>query len=157
TNFANVLAAASRSMTMLSSQETHDSVRANTKGAHDHRMDDWKSQAQVAKDTKLEIDEQILSAQIRKEIAQKELANHETQTQNAVDVDTYLRRRFTNKALYEWTIGQVAATYFQAYQLAFDTARKAERAFRFELGLSDSSFIGFGYWDSLKRGLLAAD
>src|SRR5207249_4194705 len=43
------------------------------------------------------------------------------------------------------------------YQLAYDMAKRAERAYRFELGLSDSNFIQFGYWDSLRKGLLAAE
>jgi hypothetical protein len=29
--------------------------------------------------------------------------------------------------------------YFQAYQLAFDVAKRAERAFRHELGLQESN------------------
>ena len=36
-------------------------------------------------------------------------------------------------------------------------AKRAERAYRYELGLHDSSFIQFGYWDSLKKGLLAGE
>ena len=36
-------------------------------------------------------------------------------------------------------------------------AKRAERAYRFELGLEDSSFIQFGYWDSLQKGLLAGE
>ena len=30
-------------------------------------------------------------------------------------------------------------------------------AYRFELGLQQSSYIQFGYWDSLKKGLLAGE
>jgi Tc toxin complex TcA C-terminal TcB-binding domain len=47
--------------------------------------------------------------------------------------------------------------YFQSYQLAYDLAKRAERCFRFELGLQDSSYIQFGYWDSLKKGLLSGE
>lgn len=36
-------------------------------------------------------------------------------------------------------------------------AKRAERTYRFELGLEDSHFIQFGYWDSLKKGLLAGE
>jgi hypothetical protein len=41
--------------------------------------------------------------------------------------------------------------------MAFAFAKKAERAFRFERGLSDSNYIQFGYWDSLRKGLLSGD
>src|SRR5262249_20102486 len=46
---------------------------------------------------------------------------------------------------------------FQTYRLAYDLAKRAERALGFERGLTTSSFIQFGYWDSLKKGLLAGE
>jgi Tc toxin complex TcA C-terminal TcB-binding domain len=51
----------------------------------------------------------------------------------------------------------LSGTYFQSYQLAYDVAKRAERAYRYELGLMDSNFIQFGYWDSLKKGLLSGE
>jgi hypothetical protein len=54
-------------------------------------------------------------------------------------------------------VTQISTVYFQAYQLAFDMARRAQMTMQVELGRSDLSFIGFGYWDSLKKGLLAAE
>jgi len=56
-------------------------------------------------------------------------------------------------------VGQISGTYFQSYQLAYDVTKRAEKAYRMELGLkdSDTSFIQFGYWDSLKKGLMAGE
>ncbi len=54
-------------------------------------------------------------------------------------------------------VGQISGIYFQSYQLAYDVAKRAEAAYRHELGLRESSFIQFGYWDSLKKGLLAGE
>jgi hypothetical protein len=54
-------------------------------------------------------------------------------------------------------VSQISGIYFQSYQLAYDVAKRAERAYRFELGQVDSNFIQFGYWDSLKQGLLAGE
>jgi hypothetical protein len=59
--------------------------------------------------------------------------------------------------LYEWLITQISQVYFQSYKLAYDLAKKAERCFRHELSLDDSSYIKFGYWDSLKKGLLTGE
>ena len=47
--------------------------------------------------------------------------------------------------------------YFRSYQIAYDVAKRAVRAYRFERGLIDSNFVQFGYWDSLKKGLLAGE
>ena len=52
---------------------------------------------------------------------------------------------------------QVSAIFFQCYQMAYDLAKRSEVCFRFELGLQESSYIQFGYWDSLKKGLLAGE
>ena len=68
-----------------------------------------------------------------------------------------MRDKFTNQELYNWMIGQISGLYFQSYQLAYDVAKRAERTYRYELGLKDSSFVEFGYWDSLKKGLLAGE
>lgn len=54
-------------------------------------------------------------------------------------------------------MSQLATVYFQTYQLAHDAAKRAERCFRYELGLSDSGYVQFGYWDSLKKGLLSGE
>ena len=73
-------------------------------------------------------------------------------------MDEYLRsRKFTNQELYGWMVGKLSGLFFQGYQLAYDVAKRAERTFRYELGLRDSSFIQFGYWDSLRKGLLSGE
>ena len=65
--------------------------------------------------------------------------------------------KYTNPELYDWTVGQISALYFQSYQLAYDLAKRAERAYGLELGVDGAGFIKFGYWDSLKKGLLAGE
>ncbi|KAH7200669.1 hypothetical protein BKA60DRAFT_404344, partial [Fusarium oxysporum] len=68
-----------------------------------------------------------------------------------------LKNKFTNVELYDWMLSQLAATYFQTYQLAFETAKRAERAFAFELGVKQPDYIAFNYWDSMRKGLTAAE
>ncbi|HJX26664.1 MAG TPA: hypothetical protein VJ885_02035, partial [Thermoanaerobaculia bacterium] len=48
-------------------------------------------------------------------------------------------------------------TYFQSYQLAADLARRAERCYRFEIGVQDSGYVQPGAWDNLRSGLLAGE
>ena len=54
-------------------------------------------------------------------------------------------------------VDQISTVFFQCYQMAYDLANRAEAAFRFERGLTTSSYIQFGYWDSLKKGLLSGE
>ena len=53
-------------------------------------------------------------------------------------------------------VSSLSTTYFQSYQLAYQLCKQVERCYQFELGVADSSFIQFGYWDSLYKGLLPA-
>jgi len=121
------------------------------------RAHDWTLQSNLAAKDIMQINKQILAVQIRKAITQKELNNHRKQIEQSKEVETFLRDKYTNRELYNWMVGQISGIYFQTYQLAYDVAKRAERAYRHELGLSDSSFIQFGYWDSLKKGLLAGE
>ena len=117
---------------------------------------DFAKQSRLQKEI-MQIDKQITAAEIRKKIAKQELSNHVKQIQNARQVEDFMRRKYTNQELYSWMIGRVSGIYFQSYQLAYDVAKRAETAYRFELGLEESNFIQFGYWDNLKRGLLAGE
>ncbi|WP_299455366.1 neuraminidase-like domain-containing protein [uncultured Microscilla sp.] len=128
----------------------------STIAGYNRRYDDWKLQETLA-DKELEsIDQQIVAAELRKEIAETDLKNHELQIENAHKTDEFMRNKFTNKELYDWMVKQITAVYFKAYQLAHDFAKKAERCYQFELGNSDT-FIAYGYWDSLKKGLQSAN
>jgi hypothetical protein len=130
---------------------------AATIGGYQRRMDDWVLQGDVAHKDVESLERQILAAQIRVAIAERELGNLDLQIAQAREVDDFLRDKYTSDQLYRWTVGQLSSLYFQAYQLAYDTARRAERAWQFELAETDARFVQFGYWDSLKKGLLAGE
>jgi len=129
-----------------------------TLGGYQRRQDDFTHQADLATRELQQVKEQIAAGEMRVAIAEQDLANHDLQTENAEEVDEYLRsRKFTSQELYAWMVGRLSGLYFQGYQLAYDVAKRAEQAFRYELGLRDSNFIQFGYWDSLKKGLLSGE
>ena len=133
------------------------SALSHTVGGFQRRQEDWKLQESLANKELDQIQKQIDAATIREAIAQAELVNHDLQTGQAKEVADYLRSKHTNQELYAWMQGQLSSLYFQAYKLAFDVAKKTERAFRHELGVEDSNFVRFGYWDNLKNGLLAGE
>ena len=82
---------------------------------------------------------------------------HEQQIENAKQVEDYLRNKYTQEELYGWMQGEIATIYFQCYQLAYDLAKKAEKTYRYELGIESSSFIQFGIWDSFRKGLMSGE
>ncbi len=154
---SEVTQAVSRTLSLLASIESHGANMSGLMGGFQRRQDDWTFQANQAGKELDQIDAQIAGAQIRQDIAQKELANHDLQIANAEAIDAFLIGKFSNPELYEWMIGQISTVYFQAYQLALDTARRAEQAYQHELGIYSTSFIRSGYWNSLSKGLLAGE
>lgn len=130
---------------------------ASTIGSYERRKDEWDFQARLSTIERDQIQFQINAAEIRQAITERDLENQELQIENSKAVDDYMRNKYTSQQLYSWMITQISTVYFQIYQMAFEMAKKAENCFRYELGLSESNYIQFGYWDSLKKGLLAGD
>lgn len=156
-NIISALQALSGSETLLSNLASYRANRAGILAGYDRRFSDWKLQESLAEKELEQLERSITAAELRLNIAEKELENHVVQIDNSKAVDTFLRSKYTNEDLYQWQIGQTSLTFFQSYKLAYDLAKRAERCFRLELGLKDGSFITYGYWDSLKKGLLAGE
>lgn len=132
--------------------------RAGMIAGWQRRRDEWIFQAKSAIAEIKQLDKQIIASEIRVAIAEKELQNHKTQIEHTQRLDEYVRnQKFTNETLYQWMETQLSSVYFTTYQFALDQAQKAERAFRFELGIENSNYIRPGAWDSLKKGLLAGE
>jgi hypothetical protein len=155
-NLAAAANSAADVLNIFSTVATYEAGRAATLGSYDRRFDDWTLQERLAQKELDSIDKQIVAAEIRKQISETDLKNHEIQIENAKQTDKFMRSKFTNTQLYQWMIGQISAVYFSAYKLSHDFAKKAERSYQFELGSGDT-FIAYGYWDNLKKGLQSAD
>ena len=104
-----------------------------------------------------QIDKQITAQKIRIDIANQEILNHQKSMDNAAEVEEFLKNKYTNEELYTWMRGNLKTVYYQVYSLAYELAKKAEKVFRFERGLSSSNFIQSGYWDAGRDGLLAGE
>jgi hypothetical protein len=123
----------------------------------ERRGQEWNFQAEATSLELTQIDQQINAANIRVQIVQDDLSNHDLQIQNAQAVQDFLTTKFTQTELYAWMVDQMSTVFSQSYQMAYDLANRAQAAFRFERGVPDASYITFGYWDSLKKGLMAGE
>jgi hypothetical protein len=139
------------------SNRQNSASRTGIRAGYERRMQDWELQKALAEKELEGIEQQILGAQIRQQIAQKEQANLEKQISQSEEVYEFLKNKYTNKELYQWMVTELASLYSKNYQLAYDVAKRAEKSYGFELGITDSSFIQFGYWDGLHKGLLAGE
>lgn len=142
---------------MLSGNASYQANRSSIVGSFTRRQDDWILQHNLAVNELRQIERQVVAAEIRKSIAEQELENHRKQIENSKEVELFLKAKFTNQQLYDWFVGQVSSMFFESYRLAHTVSKRAERSFRHELGREDSDFIKFGYWDDLKKGLLAGE
>lgn len=130
---------------------------ATTIGGWQHRKDNWD---EAAKEAQIQIDQtnaQIAAAGFALQIAQQNQTLHQEQIDNIQKQIDFLTDKFTSDSLYDWMVSSLSATYFQSYQLAYQMCKQVERCYQFELGIQNSSFIQFGYWDSLHKGLLAGE
>lgn len=127
--------------------------------SQDRRWDEWQNQIEVLTADLAQIGKQIVAATLRVQIAQKALDNHDLQSQQAQEVDDFLKNKHAPQELYDWMVEQLSTVYFQSYQLAYDLAKRAEMAWQFEIGALDgkTTFITPGQWESLHRGLLAGE
>ncbi len=156
-NIGGGLGAVARGLNQMGADHTYQATNTSILGGYARRDQEWRLQSDLAAHELDQVDKQIAAADIRIEIATQELKNHDAQITNSQQVADFLRQKFTNEDLYAWMQGEISTIYFQCYQMAYDLAKKAERTFRFERGLTESNFIQFGYWDSLRKGLLAGD
>jgi hypothetical protein len=156
-NLGSILNAGAAFWNTLERNATHQATRVATVGQYQRRQDEWVFQSRLALKEVQQVRKQIVAASLRREIAAKELDNHKKQISNAEEVDRFMRDKYTNAELYQWMIQQISGVYFAAYELAYSVAKRAERAFRFELGLATADYIQPGNWESLKKGLLAGE
>lgn len=157
-SWGNLTTAAASAIGIVSTVNDIQGSMAGIKGGYARRQEDWTQQLKLASSELKQIEKQLVAAEIRASIAQKEIQNQELLFSNAMNLDTAMRDKYSNEELYDWMISEISLTYFQSYKLAFDLAKRAERCYGFELGVTPTTpFIQFGYWDSLKKGLLAGE
>jgi len=156
-NIGNALKAFGESLGTLSGILNTSAALVSTEGGYVRRNREWDHQADLAAKELEQVKKQILAGDIRLQIVERDLVNHDKQREQSREVSDYLRGKFTNQDLYGWMGGQLSALYFQSYQMAYDLAKRAERAYQFERADLEAGFIKFGYWDSLRGGLLAGE
>ncbi|MFD0076967.1 neuraminidase-like domain-containing protein [Streptomyces sp. NPDC127166] len=157
TNLGEALKGLSGSLSQIAGGFHSGASLAATLAGYERRSDDWGFQKGQAESEMANYDAQIEAAIVRHENARRELANHDLQAAHTREADRFLHDKYTGQELYEWMVGRLSTSYFQAYQLAYETAKRAERAMRYELGTEGPQLVRFGHWDTLRKGLLAGE
>ncbi|UII33141.1 Tc toxin subunit A [Fulvivirga ulvae] len=133
------------------------SAKATKKSGFLRSLQDRIMQANAAGLEIKQIDKQMLSQQIRIDIARKEILNQQKLIDHNQEIEEFIKNKYTNDELYTWMKGSLRTLYYQVYSLAYELGKKAEKVFRFERGLTNSDFIQPGYWEAGRDGLLAGE
>ncbi|MCA1990905.1 MAG: Tc toxin subunit A, partial [Coleofasciculus sp. S288] len=156
-NIATAVQASAQVLQIGVNRTSFQSSAAARKAGFTRQQQDRIFQANLAGHELMQIDKQITAQKIRRDLAQLEIDNHQIQIEQTQEVEDFIRNKYSNEQLYQWMSDRLKDLYYQAYSFAYDLAKKAEKVFRFEMGLSTSDFIKFGYWDSAKDGFLAGE
>ncbi|WP_415920091.1 neuraminidase-like domain-containing protein [Tateyamaria sp. SN6-1] len=155
--FSKAAEAAVKTLSSIARATDKAAGMADKMGSFNRRADDWSHMAAQAALEMEHTDAQIATADVRIAIMNREITLQELRHAQAEGIEEYLKNKYTNEELYDWHIAQISALYFAAYQMAHDMAKQAETAYRQELGDPGATFIQFGHWDSLRKGLLAGE
>jgi hypothetical protein len=156
-NLGNLTQATARELQVGANSTSFESTNAGRKAGLQRQLQERVQQANIAGHEITNIDKQVLAQAIRIDIAGKEITNQQAAIDNAQAVLDFLESKYTGPELYTWMEGQLSSLHYQAYTLAYELAKKAEKLFRFERAYTGPGFIQFGYWDPARDGLLAGE
>jgi hypothetical protein len=132
------------------------SASAGLAASFERRAQEWQHQLLLAQQELRQVEQQRLAAEIRAAITAKELALHQTAIDQAAELDEFYHNKFSNLGLYNYLATTLTRLHREAYNVASDLARMAERAYHFERP-DDSVFLGTDNWQFDKAGLLAGE
>lgn len=144
----------------VSSRFSYDASRAAKIGSYARREQEWALQSNMVAGEISQLYKQLRGAQIRETVAEREWKNLQQQIKHAEEIERFLtderQGKKTNQALYAWMKREAKGLYGQCYELAFDVAKKAERALQHELGDPGLSYLRSDHLAG-KEGLLAGE
>jgi hypothetical protein len=162
-NVASAINAYSNAARGIADRLNFEARRVNRMDAFARREREWAFQSNLAAGEINQIFRQLRAAQLREAIAEQELNNHRMQMKHAAEIERFLNAegtekngKTTNRSLYAWMKREIKGLYAQCFQLAYEIAKKAERALQHELGKPELTCVQSGYLTG-KEGLLAGE
>lgn len=154
---AKAAQSAGRIMTIIAQVSSSTAGLALTQAQWARRPQEWQNQVDVITAEIQQIKRQTLASWRRRDIALRDLNNHQQQMEHAAEVQDFMRDKFTKQELDLFLQQETAALYRQSYDLAVTVARQAQDAFWYERADIHRNFLSEPMWDSLHEGLLAGE
>ncbi len=128
---------------------------------YQNRIDERVQQSNEASQELQRVGRDLIGRLINEQALKKDYENHQELKEQSLAIEDYLQNeKFTNEELYLWMQGEVSRLYFDCYNIAYDTAKKAEVTLKHELmrpEIDERNFIKFNYRDAGRRGLLSGE
>ncbi|MFC4118573.1 hemopexin repeat-containing protein [Nonomuraea zeae] len=126
---------------------------------HERMAEDWALQLATAHSDVAQLEHQVAGAELQVKVAQRELEVQRQEIANLDAVGSFMKNKFAGAQLYHWMSGRLSGMYFQTYNMAYELALSAQRAFHYERGIpeGEAGFIQPLYWESRRNGLLAGE
>ncbi len=149
---------------VVGEQYSFEALQTSRIATYQRREIDFTLQSNTAVGEVNQVFRQLRGAQIREALTHQEYLNHQSQMKMSQQVADFLQGntvpgfqpKETTVGFYALMRRQVKALHGQAFQLAFDQARKTERALQYELGDPSLSFVQYNYLDG-SDGILAGE
>ena len=151
------LSAISGQYSSLSSIAEAISASAGLEATFQRREQEWNQQLLLAQQELKQVEQQRLAADIRQLIAEKDLEIHEENMEQADELHEFYENKFTSLGLYNYLSTTLNRLYREAYNVAYEMAKLAERAYQFERDDDDTIFIAGDNWQFDRAGLLAGE
>ncbi|MDE3742115.1 neuraminidase-like domain-containing protein [Maribacter polysaccharolyticus] len=150
--FANALAATAKIADNIA-------VLAGMEGGHQRRDQQWRHQLELEEQAMVGMDEQISNAELAVALAEYDIEMHEKNIAQYQELHEFYTTKFSNLNHYTFQVGQLQKLYKMAYNLAYEMATDAQRAYNFQRGiaLAHPGLIEMNNWNSEKVGLLSGE
>jgi hypothetical protein len=133
-----------------------EAAMALRRADYKRRKDQWIHERAIALKEIEALVPQVIVAEIHVAVAEQDLAVHDKQIEQARQVYDFAKDRFTNIGLYTYLSTTLGRLYRQAYDMAYQMASTAQRAYQFETD-DKRFFLAPDNWSAARAGLLAAD
>jgi hypothetical protein len=135
-----------------------ESEAAQLKAGFQRRDETWDFELRQTNHKLNEIQKQIQGAEIQRDIAIRAKSIHEKNLEQTKEIhDFYVYEKFSSLGLYTWLSSTLQRLYREAYNSAYEMAKLAEQAYRFERNDTSGELIGKTHWKASRAGLLAGE
>jgi hypothetical protein len=145
------------SLKISSSLKQRQSSLAGLEGAYDRRAEGWEFALEQTEDELAEIEKQVVAQEIRVDLARRSLELHQHAMEQTRELVAFYEQKFSSLTLYSYLSRTLQGLYREAYRNAYEMARLAERAYRFERAGDTTPLLRGGYYDVARGGVAAGE